>query len=527
MKKYTFILFAIILSALTVKAQEGDLAAEYASSITVEDLTKYLTVIASDEFQGRETGEKGLDLAAEYIVKQLKEFGIAPVPSLGSYYQPVAYKKVSWGDVTVNANGKEFKNMRDFYSFASLNESMAEIKAKKVMFLGYGIDDEKYSDYEGVDVKDKVLVVYPGEPKNQDEKYWISGTSKKSKWNWRRKLKVAKEKGAKLVMFIEPNTLKNINRYGRWLIEPSFGLYKPDEPSKYANHMFISPTMLKTILGKKKYKKLAKANNKITKTGKSVNFKARSRFKASMNKKSEKLISNNILAFIEGSDDEVKDEVVVVTAHYDHVGYRGEDIFNGADDDGSGTTALMEMAQAFQAAKKAGNGTRRSVLLLWVAGEEKGLLGSKYYTDNPVFPLENTVADVNIDMIGRVDKKYEKANNPNYIYVIGSDRLSTDLHKINEEANKKYTQLTLDYTYNDENDPNRYYYRSDHYNFAKNGIPSIFFFNGTHADYHKSTDTIEKINFAKMQKIVTLIFHTTWELANRDERIKVDVEQKP
>jgi len=526
MKKYTIILLAFVLSAVSVQAQSDELASEYASTITVEDLTKHLTIIASDEFQGRETGAKGLDKAAEYIVDQLRGFGIPPVSSLKSYYQPVAYKQVSWGEVTVTANGKDFKNMRDFYSFAGLNESVDEIKAKKVMFLGYGIDDEKYSDYDNVDVKGKVVIVYPGEPKNADDKNLISGTDKKSKWSWRRKLKVAKEKGAKLVMFIEPNTLKNINKYGRWLIEPSFGLYTPDEPSKYANHMFISPTMAKAILGRK-YKKLRKVNKKIKKTGKSVNFTAKSKFKAQMIKKSEKLISNNILAYIEGSDEDMKDEVVVVSAHYDHVGFRGEDIFNGADDDGSGTTGLIEMAQAFQAAKKAGSGPRRSVLFLWVAGEEKGLLGSQYYVENPIFPLENTVADVNIDMIGRVDKKYEKENNPNYIYVIGSNRLSTDLHKINEEANKKFTELTLDYTYNDEKDPNRYYYRSDHYNFAKNGIPSIFFFNGTHDDYHKSTDTVDKINFPKMQKIVTLIFHTTWELANRDERIKVDVEQKP
>ena len=142
----------------------------------------------------------------------------------------------------------------------------------------------------------------------------------------------------------------------------------------------------------------------------------------------------------------------------------------------------------------------------------------------PIFPLEKTVADVNIDMVGRVDEKYK--DNPNYIYVIGADKLSTDLHNINEEMNKNYTKLTLDYTYNDENDPNRYYYRSDHYNFAEKGIPAIFYFNGTHDDYHQPSDTIDKINFEKMSTIAKLAFYTAWEIANRDERLKIDSKKK-
>ena len=160
-----------------------------------------------------------------------------------------------------------------------------------------------------------------------------------------------------------------------------------------------------------------------------------------------------------------------------------------------------------------------------VAGEEKGLLGSKYYTENPVYPLENTVADLNIDMIGRLDEKH--ADNPNYVYLIGSDKLSNELHRISEEANSTYTNLELDYTYNDPNDPNRFYYRSDHYNFAKKNIPIIFYFNGTHEDYHKATDTVDKIDFEKMEKITRLVFYTCWELVNREERIQLNEELNP
>ena len=228
--------------------------------------------------------------------------------------------------------------------------------------------------------------------------------------------------------------------------------------------------------------------------------------------------SENIIAYIKGS--EKPDEYVVISAHYDHVGIQGEKVFNGADDDASGTSAVLEIAQAFQEAVKAGKGPKRSLIFLHVTGEEIGLFGSKYYTENPIFPLANTVVNLNMDMVGRVDKKHEE--NPNFLYLIGADKLSTELHDVSEAINKKYTNLTIDYTYNDENDPNRFYYRSDHYNFAKNGIPVIFYFNGVHKDYHKSTDTADKIRYDLLQKRTQLVFHTAWEIANRNERLALD-----
>ena len=228
--------------------------------------------------------------------------------------------------------------------------------------------------------------------------------------------------------------------------------------------------------------------------------------------------SENVVAFIEGS--EKPDEIIVVSAHFDHVGQTGEEIFNGADDDGSGTVAIMKIAEAFQNAAKNGNGPKRSILFLHVTGEEKGLLGSAYYVKYPIFPLKNTVANLNIDMIGRVDEAH--TNNPDFVYLIGSDKLSTELHEISEAINTKFTNLTLDYTYNDDKDPNRFYYRSDHYNFAKNNIPIIFYFNGTHEDYHRPSDTPDKINYEVLAKRTQLVFFTAWELANRNERIVVD-----
>lgn len=227
--------------------------------------------------------------------------------------------------------------------------------------------------------------------------------------------------------------------------------------------------------------------------------------------------SENILAFIEGT--EKPEEIIVISAHYDHVGTNNGVIYNGADDDGSGTVAVMEIAEAFQQAKKAGKGPKRSILFLHVTGEEHGLLGSKYYSENPVFDLKNTVANLNIDMIGRSDKENEGKN---YVYVIGSDMLSTELKKINVAANKATQNLELNYKYDDPNDPMRLYYRSDHYNFAKHGIPVAFFFDGIHEDYHQPTDDPEKIDYPLLQKRAQLVFATAWELANRKERIVVD-----
>jgi Zn-dependent M28 family amino/carboxypeptidase len=225
--------------------------------------------------------------------------------------------------------------------------------------------------------------------------------------------------------------------------------------------------------------------------------------------------SQNVLAYIEGS--EFPDQVIVISAHYDHLGMQKEEVYNGADDNASGTSAVMEIAESFQIAKNKGHGPKRSILFLHLTGEEIGLIGSKYYVEHPVFSLDSTVVDLNIDMVGRVDKKH--AEQKEYIYLIGSDRLSSDLHKLSEETNRTYTKLELDYTYNEDNDPYEYFSRSDHYNFAMKNIPVIFYFNGTHEDYHRTTDTADKIDFDLLALRAKLVFYTAWEIANRDEKL--------
>lgn len=234
--------------------------------------------------------------------------------------------------------------------------------------------------------------------------------------------------------------------------------------------------------------------------------------------------SENIWAFIPGA--EKPEEVIIISAHYDHVGMKNGEVFNGADDDGSGTVALIEIAKAFAEAKKEGHAPKRSILFLHVTGEEHGLHGSRYYSENPLFPIKNTVADINIDMVGRRDTIGSHKTDGKYVYVIGSDRLSSELHSINEEMNTKYVGLNLDYTFNARNDPNQFYFRSDHYNFAKKGIPSIFFFNGVHEDYHGPNDTADKIEYDLLTMRAKLAFTLAWELANRDKKIVVDKDGK-
>tara|TARA_B100000886_G_scaffold252590_1_gene178463 strand:+ start:377 stop:1402 length:1026 start_codon:yes stop_codon:yes gene_type:complete len=229
--------------------------------------------------------------------------------------------------------------------------------------------------------------------------------------------------------------------------------------------------------------------------------------------------TENVAAIIEGST--YPDEYIVLTAHLDHVGTRNGEIYNGADDDGSGSMALLEIAEAFKLAELDGNRPKRSIIILHVSAEEKGLLGSKYYSENPLYPLDDTITNLNLDMIGRTDPTRD-SDNDNYIYLIGTDRLSKMLHETSEKVNDRTVNLELDYRFNAWDDPNRFYERSDHWHFAKNNIPVIFYFSGTHEDYHRPTDTAEKIRYDLLTNRTKLIFHTAWEIANMDSRIEVD-----
>lgn len=515
---------APVAPAPVVESDET-LMLRYAQTITKEDLKKHLSILASDAYEGRETGMKGQRMAAEYIENDFKSNGLQAVVS-GGYQQsfPIIIEKA--GNSTLSANGKNFEFIKDFFYVGSFKEGV--VSSNDIVFLGYGVDSESYSDYKafeskGGSVKGKIVAYFEGQPKDKNGVDLVTGDNNLAWTNDRtKKSKLAAEKGASGVLVITADYDKKVAQFKSFILNPRIRLKKPsaDGDKKAGIPVFYVSERVADDIMKSGKTTSADLKESISKKKKALNAVAATEVKMDIKKDIVEGASSNVLGFVEGSD--LKEQIVVISAHYDHIGMSGDKIFNGADDDGSGTVSVLELSQAFAKAKADGHGPRRSMLFLTVSGEEKGLLGSEWYTDNPILPLANTVTDLNIDMVGRQDKKYE--NNPNYVYVIGSDKLSSDLHKISEEANTKYAKLTLDYTYNAPNDPNRFYYRSDHYNFAKHDIPVIFYFNGTHPDYHQETDEVEKINFDKMEKIDRLIFYTAWEVANRNERLKVDTK---
>ncbi|WP_259015781.1 M28 family peptidase [Emticicia fluvialis] len=509
-----------------------DKAKIYAATISAENLKKDLTYIASDELEGRDTGSEGQKKAADYIAKRFADLGLQPVASDGKggkgYFQHFNLYKKGWKDAYIKIGNKKKEFFKDYYPNGLT--SIPQEESVQVVFAGYGVEAGNYSDYKNLDVKNKAVVILEGEPKDAAGKSYVTKDGEKSEWDdkagFTRKTSLAAGKGARMLFVVSASDETGfkslaaerrvvLSRFNRMSISQAT---TPEQPT--TNPVFyISKAMAAEMLDIKP-KKFDKLVNKIVTSGvSSAGSVKESKVSVKAERGEVPVETMNVMGFLEGTDK--KDEVVLVTAHYDHVGIQGGQIHNGADDDGSGTCAVLELARAFSQAKKDGFGPRRSILFMTVTGEEKGLLGSQYYADkDPVIPLANTVCDLNIDMIGRIDK--EHAPREDYVYIIGSDKLSSELHQISEEANNNSVKFQLDYTYNDPKDPNRFYYRSDHYNFAKHKIPVAFYFTGVHADYHRPGDDVEKILFPKYRQITELVFHTAWGVANRDERLKVD-----
>ena len=522
-------LLALGVSLLLVSSARAQFSADttsfdstayrYAQTIRVGDLKKHLSVLAADSLEGRETGLPGQKKAAAYLANYYQSQQLAPPVGDSSYFQVFPIIESSWDQPFVAIDGQRFTLFKDFYAFPAMAEPLDTL-VDEITFLGYGIAGERYDDYQRADVRGQAILILSGEPMGRDSTYLLSGTYEPARFttNFRAGLQakydMAQQRGVRVVLVVDDNYQENIQRFALYAARPSLRLQS--EATASTSLIFISPEMANALVGEKR---LAKAQRRITKKGKPYSFSRATDLTFALRQDVDRLTSENVLGYLEGSD--LKDELLVITSHYDHIGVTEDGrVNNGADDDGSGTVGVLELAEAFARAKAAGHGPRRSLLFMNVSGEEKGLFGSEYYTDHPVFSLDSTIADLNIDMIGRIDPAH--AQDSAYVYVIGSDRLSTELHEINETANARYMKLDLDYTYNAPDDPNRFYYRSDHYNFAKHGVPIIFYFNGTHADYHKPTDTIEKINFPLLRDRTRLVFYTAWQLANQDKRIEVN-----
>ncbi|WP_276359466.1 M28 family peptidase [Daejeonella sp. H1SJ63] len=527
MKKQSLWALLILGFSLPAIAQDPN-AEKYAAQISLKQAKKHLNILASDKFEGRETGKHGAEMAAEYIATEFKKLKLQ-APVNGSYFQEVPLIETKFEVSSFTANDKALTIGKDF--LFSGNGDAKKISANEIVFIGYGIGADNYDDLKNINISGKVvLMINKGEPMSNGISA-ISKTSAASDWSTNRfkRLQYVMSKDPSLILAVSPDVTKALKSYS-----PSGGrlsIKKADLPvtaprSGAIAQINITPEIADQFLKKsgKTYEALKSAIDNSG-TPQSQTLPADVSINYGPVKKDVKSV--NVLGYLEGTD--LKDELVVFSAHYDHVGITengGTDkINNGADDDGSGTTGVLTIAKAYAKAKKSGNGPRRSILFLLVTGEEKGLLGSEYYSLNPIFPLANTVTNLNIDMIGRTGEEYKNsADSVNYCYLIGSDKLSTDLHKISEHANATYTKMKIDYKYNDPKDPERIYYRSDHYNFAKHNIPIIFYFNGVHEDYHKPSDEVSKINFKLLAKRAQLVYYTGWDLLNRDKRPVVDVK---
>jgi len=513
MTRYLLILFVIFFSVFNLHAQNPK---DYANSITLDELKDKLYTYSSDDFQGRETGKEGQKIAVEYLKNHYINNGIESLIS-DSYFQNVPLKNIKIPEINMVVNGKSFKNYVDFISLSSSGKDL-NIDLKNVVFVNFGINDSIYNDYNGLKVKNKIVIALKGEPKDKEGNFVINKNNKESKWSKRGqftlKKNIALKNGALAFLYVDESMLTRYARRYENTTNDTGRLALDVDDKKSDVHGFL--------IGNKLAKEILKEE-----IDSAVSKKIKTKISISLQLNEEKVNSENVAAIIKG--EEFPEEYIIITAHLDHVGMSDGEIYNGADDDGSGTVAIMEIAEAFQQAVKDGHRPKRSVVFLHMTGEEKGLLGSEYYTNHdPLVSLENTVTNLNIDMIGRIDPNREEKNR-NYIYLIGSDIISQDLHDVSEKTAKEYSNLVLDYRYNDPKRKvyesgryieNNYYYRSDHYNFAVNNIPIIFYFSGTHVDYHKPTDTADKIEYDLLQQRTKLIFHTTWELANRKERIK-------
>ncbi|HXG66070.1 MAG TPA: M28 family peptidase [Blastocatellia bacterium] len=496
------------------------------ASITAADLRKHLNFLASDELGGRFTFSPSLLKAAEYLAAELKSYGYRGAMRDGSFLQKVPLGNVKVNEeksgITLDIGGvkKGFKFGDDFLAETPFNANFRG----EMVFVGYGIHspENKHDDYAGVSVKGKVVVMVAGNP--------ASLNNAKIPYSTGERAAEAMRRGAVGALVVSRQHLDEWARakfyYGRGQtgFPPGYGAKGKSLPEVIAG-----PALVKEIaaaMGKEVAyltagdgKALAPAPVKATaEVAMSVDF-------------TESPPTHNVVAVLDGSDPKLKNEYVVFSAHYDHLKTNAAgEVYNGADDDGSGTSAVLEIAQAFTVGQR----PKRSVLIVFHTGEELGLFGSEFNTDyEPVVPLKNLVANLNIDMIGRsrepgnTDPRDRELTDKDSIYIIGADKLSSELHRLSEQTNNDTARMRFDYTYNDENHPQRFYYRSDHYNYAKHGVPIIFYFTGVHRDYHRTTDDIEKLDFEKMERITRLVFATGWRVLNLDHRLIVDKKPTP
>jgi len=514
-------------SAASVTAQRG------IDTISAEQIKDYLTFIASDEMEGRDTPSRGLDTTAKFLAMNLARWGFKPAGDEGFFQRiDLRRERADGGQTKVDYSGRTLVAGTDYIPVSGSGNVSGQL-----VFAGNGwfVKSKEMDAYKGVDPTGRIAVVFgtPNAPPRgvaradfgkQGEDYMNPSDYARSKGvvgliyvpdfqyfaNWQRNRQRIMERGSTVVAKFTPQTTSPL---------PSIVISPETANTLFAGERANASGIFSAAYG-----------SATTSLPASFLMSDQKKISMSVANNSETVPTQNVVAVWEGSDPVLKAEYVALGAHYDHVGSgcppAGTDtICNGADDDGSGTTALLSMAEAFA---KAPTRPKRSVLFVWHCGEEKGLWGSRYFTEYPTVPLNQIVAQINIDMIGRSKKEGDtnprnaELTGPDAVYLIGSTMMSTELGELVNTVNKSFLNITFDTRYDDPKDPNRFFYRSDHFNYARKGIPIIFFFDGVHEDYHRAGDSPDKIDYQKTEKISRTVYMTLWEIANRPARLKVD-----
>jgi hypothetical protein len=511
-------------------------AREMAEKITAAQLRDYLYFVASDEMEGRDTPSRGLDIVAKFLALNLSRWGLKPAGDNGTYFQKIILRRsrLDASKTQAEISGRRFTLGEDF--FASLNPGTA---SGQVVYVGHGwvIKNKNIDAYRGVDIKDKIVVFYGGGlPKGAS----LGDLTGNQGGDWDTPSEYAWKHGARGAIIIpDSRVMSNLSARRQVTLERTgqFSVAKFEQGETPGMPIITaSAAMIKTLFQGEKVDGTEILNRREAglsgdsfelSPNKLVNFTVANAY--------DETQTQNVVAVLEGRDPVLKNEYVAVGAHYDHVGMRagnvtGDKIFNGADDDGSGTVSVLAMAEALSHSSVR---PKRSILFIWHTGEEKGLWGSQYFTNNPTVPLAQIITELNIDMIGRSKRAGDTSvanrslTGPDEIYVIGSKMMSTELGQLSEAVNKSYLNLSFNYLYDDPKDPNRFFFRSDHFNYARKGIPIIFYFDGEHEDYHKPSDSPDKIDYQKMEKVARTIFVMLLELANAKTRPRVDKPLSP
>ena len=520
-------------SAQPAKAKVAALPSGNVEDITAQQLKAYLTFIASDEMGGRDTPSKGLDITAKFIATMLSRWGVQPGGENGTYFQKIVLQRsqLEAEKTFVNINGQQFKYGEDF--LVSANTPLRTVTGNCV-FVGHGyvLKSKNINAYQTaagpVEVKDKIVIVGGALPKG------VSAQDISGRDNFQDAAEYAARHGAKAIIRL-PNYLALAN----WKAYQSGALQRKaleplsTETNPRLPEITVSVPMLSSLLAGEKASGSLLYN--AVSGGETIEpFELSKQITLTLGGVAEQIPTQNVIGILPGSDPILKNEYLAIGAHYDHVGIgapdaKGDTIYNGADDDGSGTTAVLALAETFAKGPR----PKRSILFIWHCGEEKGLWGSEYFTSHPTVDLKQVITQLNIDMIGRsknegdTNPRNRELSGPNEIYIIGSKMMSTELGALSERVNSGFLKLEFNYKYDDPRDPNHFFNRSDHFNYAIKGVPIIFYFDGEHEDYHRPSDQVEKIDFQKMEKVTRTVYATAWELSNSATRPKVDKKLPP